>query len=187
MRRLTIILTALLLTLALAVPAAAAKPIAREHYEGSVSGIWDDCLPGIEFEGSWHGNYLYKAGDPPFVQDNYEWDWVNRNPANDKYFTEHGQGLYKDLKATHLYGTVYHFVAQESGSIYTIETADGTKVLFDRGLLRYEFDADTKGDLILENNEYVGDVTIAADRGVHQFVYMTPEEYCALVVDLLGD
>jgi hypothetical protein len=41
---------------------------------------------------------------------------------------------------------VYRFIAQESGSPYTIRTAGGTKVIKDRGLLRYQFDVDTKGD-----------------------------------------
>ena len=78
------------------------------------------------------------CGRPDAVPDGQlQWDWINRNPANGKWFTEHGNGQYKDVKITNLHDTVYRFVAQESGSPYTIVTSDGRKIVMDRGLLRW--------------------------------------------------
>lgn len=169
-----------------------ARPLAHEHYSGGESGTWDDCGLELEFQGSWHGLFTLKegrAGDPtPYLTDNYEWDWFNYNPANGKWFTEHGQAIYKDLQITLLEGTTYRFIAQEAGYPYEIRTSDGETIVMDQGLLRYQFDVDTKGDDDLDNDEFIeGSDLLLADHGAHPVWHMTGDEYCALVNDLLGD
>lgn len=171
--------------------AAAAKPLERERYEGSLSGDWDGCGFLVEFEGSWSGTFTLKegrGGDPtPYVTDNHDWEWLNRNPANGKWFTEQGKGVYKDVRITHLDGTVYRFIAQISGSPYSILTSDGRKIVKDRGLLRFQFDVDTQGDADLSNDVFLDDsFVLLADHGAHPVWYMTGDDYCALVGELLG-
>jgi len=169
---------------------AIAAPLEREHYSGSDEGVWDDCGPTLHFEVTFRGLFILKegrAGDPtPFLTDNYEWHTINSNPANGKWFSERGQGTYKDLRITNLHDTVYRFVAQESGSPYRIRTSDGRIVVTDRGLLRYTFDVDTKGDDDLSNDEFLSGPDLLADHGSHAVFHMTSEEYCAIVNDLLG-
>jgi len=189
-RRLALTVSAALALVAVAGPVAA-KPLVHERYEGSDAGEWSDCGPTYEFEGEWSGLFTLKsgrAGDPtPYLTDNYEWDWINRNPANGKWFTEHGNGLYKDLQITNLHGTVYRFIAQESGSPFTIVTSDGRKISMDRGLLRVQFDVDTLGDADLDNDIFVeGSDSLIADHGGHPQWHRTGEEYCAIVNELLN-
>jgi len=189
-RRGALIVSAVLVLAAVAAAPVAGGTLEHEHYEGSDAGEWSDCGPTYEFEGSWSGLFTLKAGragDPtPYLTDNYEWDWINRNPENGKWFAEHGNGQYKDVKITNLGGTIYRFVAQESGSPYTIVTSDGQRISVDMGLLRYQFDVDTKGDSDLENDEFIeGSDVLLADHGSHPQWHRTQDEYCAIVNDLL--
>ena len=175
---------------AFAAPTAAAQ-LVREHYSGTDSGTWE-CgdLTGLEFEGQFEGLFTIKPGhngSPPFLTDNYHWQWLNTNPANGKWFREEGQGQYKDLRMTNLGGTVFRFVAQESGSPYTITTSDGRKIVMDRGLLRYTFVVDTLGDDDLDNDVFVeGSDELIADHGSHPGWHFTSDDYCDLVEQLLG-
>jgi hypothetical protein len=180
---------ALVLALAVAAPTSA-KPLEQEHYEGTNAGTFDACGPTYEFESEFRGLFKLKSGRggdlTPYLSDNYDWETVIRNPATGAWITEQGNGLYKDLRITRLHGTVYRFIAQESGSPYTIRTADGTKVIKDRGLLRYQFDVDTKGDADLDNDEFIeGSDLLVADHGSHPIWHMTGEDYCAVINGLL--
>ena len=189
-RRLAIATSVVLASIAIAAAPVSAGTLAHEHYSGSDAGTWSDCGPTYEFEGRWEGLFILKpgrAGDPtPYLTDNYEWHWINRNPENGKWFSERGQGQYKDVKITNLSGTVYRFIAQESGSPYTITTSDGEKISMDRGLLRYQFDVDTLGDDDLDNDIFIeGSDSLIADHGSHAQWHRTFEEYCDIVNDLL--
>jgi hypothetical protein len=190
-RRLAIVAaTTLALGLALA-GTATARTLVTDRYEWSDAGTWSDCGPAYEYEAHGRGLFTLKqgrAGDPtPYLTDNYEWHWLNRNPANGKWFREDGQGLYKDLRITHLDGTMYRFIAQESGSPYTITTSDGEKIVMDRGLLRFQFDVDTKGDADLENDVHFDDsFQLLDDHGLHPLWHMTWDDYCGLVNELLS-
>jgi hypothetical protein len=189
-RRLAILGIASLVLGAVAAAPASAGTLAHEHYSWEESGEWDGCGPTYEYEAYGSGLFTLKpghAGDPtPYLTDNYEWHWINRNPANGKWFAEDGQAIYKDVKITNLHGTVYRFIAEEAGSPYTITTSDGAKIIMDRGLLRYQFDVDTKGDDDLDNDEFIdGTDVLLADRGAHPVWHMTGDDYCAVVADLL--
>ena len=190
-RRIALMASASLLLVSLAVAPTAAAPLASERYEGTEAGEWSDCGPTYEFEGTFRGLFTLKAGhagDPtPYLTDNYSWSWINRNPANGKWFAEHGNGQYKDVKITNLHDTVYRFVAQESGSPFTIVTSAGRKIVMDRGLLRVGFDVDTQGDAVLDNDVFIeGSDTLLGDHGSHPRWHMTDDEYCDIVNDLLS-
>jgi hypothetical protein len=180
------------LAIAAIVAPVSAKPLVREHYSDSDAGEWS-CgdLEGLTFEATFEGVFSLKegrAGDPtPYLTDNYHWEYINRNPANGKWFREEGQGQYKDLQITNLGGTLYRFIAQESGPAFTIYTSDGRKLVVDHGLLRYQFDVDTLGDDDLENDIHFDDTfLLTADHGSHPVWHMTGDEYCAIVQELLG-
>jgi hypothetical protein len=182
-------LAGILLLVTLAAPAYA-KPLEQEHYSGTDAGSFQDCGLTIEYEVSFRGLFKLKSGrggDPtPYLSDDYDWEGIQRNPANGKWFSERGNGAYKDLRITNLHGTVYRFVAQESGSPWRIQTSDGRTVVKDRGLLRYQFDVDTQGDADLSNDVFLDGPSLIADHGSHPLFHMTSEEFCELVNDLLG-
>ena len=82
-------------------------------------------------------------------------------------------------------GTIYTFVAQETGRPYSLTAMDGTKVLVDRGRLLTTFQVDTKGDDDLSNDEFVeGSFELLAENGSHPGFFL--EDYCAVVQELIG-
>ena len=128
-----------------------------------------------------------KQGDPtPHYFDNYEWHIVSTNPDNGKWFREDQQALYRDLKITNVEGTIYTFVAQETGRPYTLTDMNGNRVYFDRGRLLTTFQVDTKGDDDLSNDEFIeGSFELLADNGDHPFWHFDGE-WCDLVNELRG-
>ena len=159
------------------------------HYTFRDFFSFEDCgfLVEVEVEGG--GSFHLrpgKHGDPtPYLFDNYEWHAISTNPANGKWFREDGNGLYRDLHITNVEGTIYTFVAQETGRPYSLTAMDGTKVLVDRGRLLTTFQVDTKGDDDLSNDvEVEGSWALLAENGSHPGFFL--EDYCAVVQDLIG-
>jgi hypothetical protein len=68
------------------------------------------------------------------------------NPATGGYFYIVHRGLYHEIKATQVEGTVYEFVAVEAGQPFVIKDASGNVVSRDRGVIRHTFLFDTLGD-----------------------------------------
>ena len=168
------VLVLALLVLALAGPAQAA-PLVREHYSGTDSFDIDDCGFVIHNEVTIEGLFMLKAprkdGAPPYLFDNYE---VHETlTANGRTLTSDHQGLYKDLKITLVEGTVYQFVAMESGQPFVVRDGDGNVLIRDRGLLKTTFQVDTLGDTDLENDVFIeGSFSLLADNGSHPGFYL---------------
>jgi hypothetical protein len=68
------------------------------------------------------------------------------NPATGGYFYIVHRGVYNEIKATQVEGTVYEFVAVEAGQPFVIKDASGNVVSRDRGVIRHTFLFDTLGD-----------------------------------------
>ena len=96
--------------------------------------------------------------------------------------------MYRDLKITNVEGTIYTFVAQETGRPYSLTDMDGNKVFFDRGRLLTTFQVDTKGDDDLSNDEFIeGSWALLAENGSHPgFFFDFDGDLCDIVNDLLG-
>jgi hypothetical protein len=149
-----------------------------------------DC--GFTVNGSVQGSGQFRLrpgrhGDPtPYLFDNYEWHVVTTNPANGKWFREDGNGLYRDLHITNVEGTVYTFVAQETGRPYSLTAMDGTKIFVDRGRLLTTFQVDTKGDDNLDNDEFIdGSWALLDENGSHPGFFFDGD-FCEIVNDLIG-
>jgi hypothetical protein len=160
------------------------------HYSWVDRFTYDDC--GLTVEGTSEGSGSFhlrpgKHGDPtPYLFDNYEWRAVSTNPANGKWFVEEGQGMYRDLKITNVEGTIYTFVAQETGRPYSLTDMNGNKVFYDRGRLLTTFQVDTKGDDDLSNDEFIeGSWALLAENGDHSRFFFDGD-FCEIVNDLLG-
>jgi hypothetical protein len=171
-----------LLMLAVAAPVQA-RPIEREHYSGTDSFDFDDCGFVIHNEVTFEGVFMLKApradGAPPYYFDNYENHEVLS--ANGRWLTIDHQGIYKDLRITHVSGTIYQFVAQEAGQPFVIRDSDGNVLIRDRGLLRTTFQVDTLGDTDLENDVFIEDSwELLADHGRHPGFYF---DFCAFMTD----
>lgn len=161
-----------------------------KHYSYIDRFTYDDC--GFQVNGSVTGSGMFslrpgRKGDPtPYYFNNYEWHIVSTNPANGKWFREDGKGLYRDLHITMIEGTIYTFVAQETGRPYTLTAMDGTKVFVDRGRLLTTFQIDTKGDNDLSNDEFIeGSWAVLDENGRHPGFFFEGD-FCAIVQDLIG-
>ena len=170
-----------LVLLAVALPAPAqAGPLEREHYSGTDSFDFDDCGFVIHHEVVYEGLFMLKApreeGAPPRLFDNYEAH--ETLTANGRTLTIDHQGLYKDLRATLVEGTIYQFVVMEAGQPFVVRDGAGNVLLLDRGVLVATFQVDTKGDSDLENDEFIdGSFSLLADHGRHPGFYL---DFCEM-------
>jgi hypothetical protein len=163
-----------LFALALAGPVQA-RPIEYEHYSGTDSFDFDDCGFVVHNDVVFEGVFMLKAprsdGEPPRFFDNYH--SIETLSANGRTATIEHQGLYKDLRITHVEGTIYQFVAMESGQPFVARDEDGNVLFRDRGVLMVTFQVDTKGDSDLENDEFIeGSWSLLKDAGSHPGFYI---------------
>lgn len=166
--------------------AAQAEPLVKDRYEGTFTGQFDCDGITLRQEGSYSGLFKLRqgrAGDPtPYWFDNYSYSMtITAVPDTGRWFTREGNGLYKDLRITHLEGTVYEFEAIETGQPWVVRDMDGELVLRDRGLLHTRFVVDTKGDDDPGNDEQLS-WELVADRGAHPGFSI---DYCQMAKDLL--
>jgi hypothetical protein len=163
----------------------------RVHYTMRTSWAYDCGDVHVEGTGTNQGMFKLKngrQGDPtPYFFDNYSWTALTRNPANGKWFVETGNGLYKDLHITNSDGTVYQFVAQETGRPYMLTTGDGRRILADHGRLLVTFQVDTHGDADLSNDEFIDDSwQLLSENGDHPGFFFEGDWCEDFVIPLLG-
>ena len=80
------------------------------------------------------------------AKDTFSFRTVLTNPETGKWSILHGQGVYHDIKATLVGGTIYEVVAIEAGQPFVIEDSAGNIILRDRGVGRTTYLFDTFGD-----------------------------------------
>jgi hypothetical protein len=160
------------------------------HYAYHDFFTWNDCGFPVNAAITGSGQFRLRPGhhgDPtPYLFENYEWHAVHTNPANGKWFREDGNGLYRDLHITKVEGTIYTFVAQETGRPYSLTAMDGTKLIVDRGRLLTTFQVDTMGDDDLSNDVFIeGSWALLDENGSHPGFFFEGD-FCEIVQDLIG-
>ena len=174
-----------LLPLALVVPAQAAPPVAHELYEGSDVYEFEVCGLAVRNEVSFSGNFMLKAprsdGAPPYFMDNYDVVESWTVEGSDRVLTFEHNGVYKDIKITHVEGTVYRFDTLEAGQPYVIRDESGRVLLRDRGAIRWTFLVDTKGDTDLSNDVFLEEPTVVTSHGPHPGLYRSDEDFCTFL------
>jgi hypothetical protein len=170
--RLAAVATATVAAAGVLMAPAQARPLEHDRWSDSGTEIVRECGMRLQRDFDASGMFMLqegRAGDStPLVMNRYRYRTVVTNLATGKWVIEQGHGVYKDLRATHLYGTVYQLLAQEVGQPFSLFSMDGERVIFDRGMLRTTFQIDTLGDADLSNDEYIeGSFSVVADRGRH--------------------
>jgi hypothetical protein len=145
---------------------AGAAPLEREHYSFEDSDTFTDAECGepitIDYHAEGSGVFMLKqgrAGGPPLVFDNYEVTETYTNVANGETATLYHQGMFKDLRAVHVEGTIYEYTAIESGRPIVAFGPDGERLVFDRGQIRFTVRIDTQGDDDLGNDVFIDEDT----------------------------
>jgi hypothetical protein len=105
------------------------------------------------------------------------------NPATGGYFYIVHRGLYHEIKATQVEGTVYEFVAVEAGQPFVIKDAAGNVVSRDRGVIRHTFLFDTLGD-----SQPGGDFIVELSDDVHgpHPAFAPDFPFCEIAAQLTG-
>jgi hypothetical protein len=138
-----------LAVLAFGASSAGAKVIGQEHYSGTDSFSFDDCGFTIEGQTEFYGQALLrvdKGGQAFLVKDKFWYRDVLTNTETGLWFVVRGNGLFHEIKATQVSGTIYEFVAIEAGQPFVIEDSAGNVIVRDRGVIRHTFLFDTLGD-----------------------------------------
>jgi hypothetical protein len=128
---------------------AAATVIEQAHYSGTDSFSFDDCGFTLEVESTFYGQALLrvdKGGEAFFVKDTYWYRDVLTNPDTGKWFVNRGHGVFHEIKATQVSGTIYEFVAVDAGQPFVLEDANGNVIVRDRGMIRHTALFDPLGD-----------------------------------------
>ena len=174
--------------LAIAIPAQATVRD-HEHYSFSDSEDFTECGLSIHSTFTASGNARVRVGKHDldtafFGLDNYEYSDMWTNTANGRSLTIWGNGILRDVSATHVSGSIFQFTTVESGRPFNISDENGRIVVRDRGAIRqtYLFDTegdDTPGGIFLEQLE-------ERVSGPHPGFFMTDDEFCAVVTRLLA-
>ena len=140
---------ALIAVLAFTTVPAAGTVIEQQHYSGTDSFSFDDCGFTLEVESEFEGHFLLrvdKGGEAFLVKDTFSYRDVLTNPETGQSFVQRGKGLFHEIKATLIGGTIYEFVAVEAGQPFVIEDSAGNVIVRDRGVIRHTALFDTLGD-----------------------------------------
>ena len=81
-----------------------------------------------------------------FTRDTFSYREVHTNLETGLSFVVRGHGVFNEVRATPLGGTLFAFEAVEAGQPFVIEDAEGNVVVRDRGALRHRIVFDTLGD-----------------------------------------
>ena len=170
------------------IPAAAhaASPSAAENYQGVETGTMEDCGFSVEFQDTFSGRYSVRTvegsgGEVLLAQDSFRYRSVLTNPATGDWMVIRGNGVSRDMTATHLGGDLWEVTALYSGQPFVVEDSEGDVVVRDHGNLRTWSVVDTLGD-----GEPGGDIVDFGITGIHGS-YVGPElDFCDLLNDIIG-
>jgi hypothetical protein len=172
----------------LSTTAAGARVIERERYSGTDSGMETICGHRVHFEVTFSGTVMLKThGDrpTPYFSNHYRFRDVHTDADGDGFIIQ-SNGLYKDVRIEYVRGTIYRFIAHESGQPFSIRALDGTVVVRDRGLIRTTFLIDTKGDSNLDNDRFIdGSFRVLKVAGPHPLYGISEEDFCAAVEEAM--
>lgn len=175
---------------AIAAPASAnATIVERGSYEGGFEETIEICGLEIHHTVEFSGWYRIREGknrsdDAFFLSDHYSALDTFTNLDNGKYLTISHDGVIQDIKATRVDGSIFEFVTHEVGQPYVVRDMNGRVVLRDRGAIAVTYLFDTLGDDV-PGGVWIEDLDVRIS-GPHPGWFLTPEDECAGLVDLVG-
>lgn len=179
------------LLVGLQAPAEAHDRPTRPYEQGTNDDSYsdDDTECGFTFhiEGRFRNRYkIYRAphsSEAFLLHSWYRWEETLTNPANGKRMYVSGTGYFREVKATHLEGTLYEFIVVESGAPFTVRDSRGRIVLADRGTQVFRSVQDTLGDGLPSSEEV--SVEVIKSRG-HFPSWEEDFDFCEVASRLIG-
>lgn len=168
-----------------ATPAVAAPAVFVERYEFSDSGTFDDCGFEIRFDDEARGRISIRqapGSTEAFLgHDTFRYRTTFTNTDTGEWFVQYGHGLFREVSGTLVEGTIYRFVANESGQPFVIEDMHGNVVVRNRGVTVFEVLFDTLGD-----GQPGGEVLEEGVLHVHGPHAGLELDFCDIARDLIG-
>lgn len=153
MRRRAAVLVSVLSLMAvwLTSTSAGAEVLGPERFTEVDSFTYSDCGYPIRVDVEREGTISYRVGKHGdesvfFARGNVSFREVHTNELTGEHFVVSGHSSFRDLRATHVEGSVYEVVQQQTGQPFVVEDSSGDVVARDRGLLRFTIVVDTGGD-----------------------------------------
>lgn len=161
----------------------------RGSYAGGFEETIQICGLNIHHEVEFSGRYQIREGknrsdDAFFLHDRYSGLDTFTNLDNGKFLTISHDGLFQDIRATRVEGSIFEFVTHEVGQPYVVRDMDGNVVLRDRGALTITYLFDTLGD-DTPGGDWIEDLDVRIS-GPHPGWFLTPDDECAGLLDLVG-
>ena len=149
---------------------------------------YDDCGFPVEVVGESSGHFRLREGKGAlagtfFLKDAFSYREVHTNLETGLSFVQRGHGVFNEVRATPLGGTIFEFEAIEAGQPFVIEDSAGNVVVRDRGALRHRIVFDTLGD-----DEPGGLVLEELDSSVHgpHPGFADDFPFCEIAAELTG-
>ena len=139
----------------------------------AVAGTWSDLLVIRE------GKNTDAEAFP--VLNRFAYRETHTNTDTGEWFVREGHGLFNEVEATHVEGTVFEFRFVEVGQPVVITDSDGNLVSRNRGALHVTYLFDTLGDGA-PGGEFVADVDFWV-AGPHPALELEP---CDIATELIG-
>jgi hypothetical protein len=181
-----VILVTALLTLGAAVPAFATQFQKTTPYSNSYSFDNADCGFPIHVDGVQQGKVHVRQGTGKdatafFAHDQYSFSETWTNTDTNAYFTVSGNGLFNEVKATQVSGSIFEFRSVNSGQPFVVHDSSGNLVIKDRGTIQETILFDTLGDDVPGGNF----IEIVSDKvhGPHPGFFI---DICDVAESLIG-
>ena len=163
---------------------AAATVIEPVKYSVTDEFTENDCGFTLNHVTTFYGQRHFRVdttGQAFLEKDAYHYREVVTNPDTGQWFVIRAHGLYHEIRATQVEGTVYEFVLLQAGQPFVIEDAEGNVIVRDRGLIRLAFLFDTLGDG--QPGGVRGEETQFVAHGPHPGFSV---DFCAIAAELTG-
>ena len=134
-----------------AVPASAALFQKTTPYSEPYSFDPTDCGFPIHVDGIQQGKFHIRQGTGKdatafFNHDQYSFSETWTNTDTNAFFTVSGNGLFNEVKAVRVSGSIFMFRSVNSGQPFMVQDSSGNVVLRDRGTIQETILFDTLGD-----------------------------------------
>jgi len=157
------------------------RSVYTNHYEFSY-----DCGFAVDVAGDVEQRYRVRTGTGPdegafFLRNRYSFTETHTNPETGAFATIEIHGLYNEVKATRLSGSVFEFAAVDAGQPFSLYDSNGELVLRDRGSIQFRVVFDTLGD-----DEPGGEVVTEFDPKLNGPHPSFDADWCAIIAPLIG-